>query len=42
MNESFSSPPKDKAELVRRIQAARTELEDFIGTLSRKGWPNPG
>ncbi len=34
MDENFSTPPKDKAELIRRIQAAREELEDTIRPLS--------
>ncbi len=42
MNETSSTLPKDKAELVRRIQAARTELEDFIGTLSPEALAKPG
>lgn len=42
MDNSFSTPPKDKAELVRRIQAARDELEDFLGQQSPEALAQPG
>jgi len=42
MEQSFSTPPEDKAELIRRIQAARTELEDAIGKLDQEEITRPG
>jgi uncharacterized damage-inducible protein DinB len=42
MNERFSTPPKDKAELIHRIQEVRAELENFIGTLSSEALTQPG
>src|SRR5512138_1288107 len=42
MSVEYTHPPKDKAELISRIQAARAELEDFLGTLSPEALEKPG
>lgn len=42
MDDTFSTPPSDKAELIRRIQAARTELEDFLSKQEPEALALPG
>ncbi len=42
MDENFSTTPKDKAELIHRIDAARAELEDTIRPLSEEALGRPG
>lgn len=42
MSELQSVPPQDKAELLRRIKAARAELEAFLDTLSPEALAQPG
>ncbi len=42
MDENFSTPPKDKAELIRRIRAARKELEDTLRPMSAEELSRPG
>lgn len=42
MNEPFSTPPKDKSELLHRIKAARAELEGYLAAQSPDTLAQPG